>query len=324
MIRLICTHCRAMLEMDDGFAGGACRCQHCGTIQTVPSHLKNKSTSQKKSRTLYQNSPAVPSSGLEQLADVVVSSGLTSARLKKPAASPQNQKQPKNLKTLLIGAGALILVLCSTLIYLVTRDHSPSAAPAPGAAATVAPTPGPGAIAPRPSPSFCGIKLDGDTIVYVLDRGDSTRESFDALKSATLKSITTLGAGKKFQILFWSNGHDDGYPKNWSIFATPDNIADAERAIEPISAHGKTDVRSALKNAMAGNPTDVIIVTAKAWDLDDAFVKTVDQLHGASEARIHTIALSDPGASTALQTVAAKTRGTFKLVSDAELKDYGR
>ncbi len=26
--------------LDDGFAGGVCRCQFCGTIQTVPAHLK--------------------------------------------------------------------------------------------------------------------------------------------------------------------------------------------------------------------------------------------------------------------------------------------
>ena len=36
MITVICTQCRAHLEMDDAFAGGVCRCQHCGTIQTVP------------------------------------------------------------------------------------------------------------------------------------------------------------------------------------------------------------------------------------------------------------------------------------------------
>ena len=36
MITVICTQCRAHLEMDEAFAGGVCRCQHCGTIQTVP------------------------------------------------------------------------------------------------------------------------------------------------------------------------------------------------------------------------------------------------------------------------------------------------
>src|SRR5688572_25054915 len=42
MIRVNCTQCRAQLEMDDAFAGGVCRCQYCGTIQTVPSLSKLK------------------------------------------------------------------------------------------------------------------------------------------------------------------------------------------------------------------------------------------------------------------------------------------
>ena len=42
MISVICTQCRARLEMDDAFAGGVCRCQYCGTIQTVPSLSKLK------------------------------------------------------------------------------------------------------------------------------------------------------------------------------------------------------------------------------------------------------------------------------------------
>src|SRR5215217_6168635 len=40
MISLTCTNCRTVLTIDDAFAGGVCRCQHCGTIQTVPTHLK--------------------------------------------------------------------------------------------------------------------------------------------------------------------------------------------------------------------------------------------------------------------------------------------
>src|SRR5437868_135450 len=40
MISLPCTNCQTVLTIDEAFAGGVCRCQHCGTIQTVPSHLK--------------------------------------------------------------------------------------------------------------------------------------------------------------------------------------------------------------------------------------------------------------------------------------------
>lgn len=40
MISLTCTSCKRSLEIDDAFAGGVCRCQFCGTIQTVPAGLK--------------------------------------------------------------------------------------------------------------------------------------------------------------------------------------------------------------------------------------------------------------------------------------------
>ena len=36
MIRLECSNCQTVLNIDDAFAGGVCRCQYCGTIQTVP------------------------------------------------------------------------------------------------------------------------------------------------------------------------------------------------------------------------------------------------------------------------------------------------
>src|SRR5688572_17913038 len=40
VIALNCTSCQKSLEIDDAFAGGVCRCQYCGTIQTVPAALK--------------------------------------------------------------------------------------------------------------------------------------------------------------------------------------------------------------------------------------------------------------------------------------------
>src|SRR5436189_437327 len=175
MIQLICTHCRAMLEMDDGFAGGACRCRHCGTIQTVPSHLKNKTATAKASRTLYQSrpDPAVPSSGLDQLADVVASSGLSSARLRKSEAPAAVQKKQPNVKALLIASGIVIAFLGGALIVLMTRDSSHG-----GPERSAGPRPETPQVAPaHVTPNFCGIPLKGETIVYLLDRGDSTRDS---------------------------------------------------------------------------------------------------------------------------------------------------
>jgi hypothetical protein len=40
LITLPCNHCQKTLTLDEAFAGGVCRCQHCGSIQTVPANLK--------------------------------------------------------------------------------------------------------------------------------------------------------------------------------------------------------------------------------------------------------------------------------------------
>ena len=69
MISLTCTSCKRGLEIDDAFAGGVCRCQFCGTIQTVPANLKQggrPSTPIGKSpgtqKTLYQRQASSPKS----------------------------------------------------------------------------------------------------------------------------------------------------------------------------------------------------------------------------------------------------------------------
>ena len=65
VIRITCTHCRQILTIDDGFAGGVCRCQHCGTIQTVPAALGKSQDrgATPAAKTLYPRPIAPPHSG---------------------------------------------------------------------------------------------------------------------------------------------------------------------------------------------------------------------------------------------------------------------
>src|SRR5436190_20687674 len=122
MIRITCTQCRNLLEIDDAFAGGVCRCQHCGTIQTVPASLKRASRSGAPqpavSKALYQKKPRTPGevgrsgSGLEALADSVgASSGLTRSALKTRAAAPTHKPARKPIAPMLLVIAAAIIVL---------------------------------------------------------------------------------------------------------------------------------------------------------------------------------------------------------------------
>jgi hypothetical protein len=154
MIQINCTNCKALLQIDDAFAGGVCRCRHCGTIQTVPKHLKNANGdaesvaaaaateavgSGKAAKTLYQKKRSVADpggagsgTGLDDLAGIVASSGLASIRLqqkkeKEAATGGTSTPQQKNKVLLIAGAaGGIIALLLGIIIFMAVRDKTDS------------------------------------------------------------------------------------------------------------------------------------------------------------------------------------------------------
>jgi hypothetical protein len=324
MITLTCTQCRATLEMDEAFAGGACRCQHCGTIQTVPSHLKRKAMSggSTNTKTLHVHptrpEPAAPSSGLDELADIVASSGLSSRRLRRaPSEAPAEPVEPpkKSLMLPLVVGGIVLVALIGVGAWWAMRGTS-NASNSAKTQATATPI--------VREPAFCGVKLDVPSVVYILDRGDSTRELFGHLKEAAFRSIESLGSDRKFQIVFWNNGSDESYPSRGTVYATKDNIQACEKTFDEISAYGQTDVGSAMTKAVASNPAVIILATGKAWQLDDAFTKQVLDIRKQSAVKIHTFALGEGGANSPLRDIATRTGGEFHIVTPSDLRAAGQ
>jgi hypothetical protein len=326
MIEITCTSCKRVLKVDDAFAGGVCRCQYCGTIQTVAakgSAQKAAAGAGKGSKTLFENkarSAGVGSgSGLEDLADVVQSSGLSNSDLRKPpSTSPAAQGQ--NLMPVLGLAAAVILVLLVVVFVLVFRNP---AMPTP-----ISNLPNPPAINPAPAPSpapsaasFCGIPIDQPVVVYVIDNGASSADVFDTVKSVLFKSIESLGPDRKFQVLFW-NPDSETFPAEHTTFAVKDNIDVARKKLQDVTAAGATDPLASLKTAFADEPGQVILVTAKAGELDDSLVDQVIQLRGNSKARIDCVAINGVPADKVLARIAAKTGGKFVPLAEAQLKAF--
>jgi hypothetical protein len=165
-----------VLSIDDAFAGGVCRCQHCGTIQTVPKRAKTGAAQ----RQIYSKPQEKKvSTGLDELANVVASSGLSEA-IRNGAPAPRSASRWP-----LFAALGILALMIAAVAWLYLGNHEPTS-PSPTAAA-VRPsqpvTPAPAApedaptAAPTNEPSFCGVTLHSNTIVYVLDRGNATRDS---------------------------------------------------------------------------------------------------------------------------------------------------
>ena len=356
MILLTCTNCRQTLEIDDAFAGGVCRCSHCGAIQTVPSHLKGASRPaggavapsqvSPDRRTLYARPDGTDASGLEELGEVISGSGLAGsggvsrrARSGKSVSSGRRKAgDPAGMRMLALAVAALAVVIAGGIILYVVRsrpapptvgptvghtqvsppNRTASAEPSVGGKAAAGPVqPTPSDTDPAPStpagPVFAGVPLGGGSVAYVLDRGDSARQTLGFVTQLALDSIRSLGPTSKYQVLFWdAAGADAG------AFDSPDQLrlADEEsvdrtaRALEDVVASGQTDASGAFGRAVDQSPAVIVLVTAKGWQLDADFAARMLALIGERKIRVDTFGLID-GESEGLRELAARTGGTF-------------
>jgi VWA domain-containing protein len=338
MIAIHCTNCRTLLEIDDAFAGGACRCRFCGTIQTVPSTLKKAVAGGRPGaksdfldiaipsdgeipspRTLYKGRTRETGSGLDELAEVVAGSGLEAASQQpsrnRPATTkvrivpaPKPALGPRLLAIGIIGLLAFISVVLAICIILNRTAASSNAANAVNAAPA--------------QPQFCGVVITGKTVVYLLDRGSASRDYFDELKEATARSVQSLGPERQFQVLMWDNGTKPaGFPLGGPTPATPSSVSDCRRILESIDAYNQSTIDAPLAKAVSGNPDVIIIATPKV--LDDSFVDQVRHALGAHPIVIDAFSLGLGSDSAPLASLARVTGGQYRVLSAGAMSAGG-
>ena len=349
MIRINCTNCKAQLSIDDAFAGGVCRCQYCGTIQTVPKHLKGDAgsgvvakaaSSASNPKALYQNksrAEGIPSSGLDEIANAIAtSSGLSrsaltsSQRLGKsgdlePPGLDATPPKNRTLQILTISAVAIVLLL-GVIIGVLLRGGGSNTPVAPGTPQTSGANPGPGAsgaTAPptaTAAPMFLGQKLAEPTVIFVLDRGDANREELEYLKIAVVNTLRTFRPDQKFQIVFWKVDSEKDprvIPKSLSA-ATADVISATSTALDDVFAFGSTKPQAALSKAFAAKPAALVIASAKP--VSDDFSKLVMDARKDSTAKVYCFSLNAPPSRKQMSDLAQKTGGAYREVPLEELK----
>ena len=331
MISITCTNCKAVLAIDDAFAGGVCRCQHCGTIQTVPAKPRPRPAGPSPKPALYQNKqqsrPGAGATGLDELAEAVASSGLAgsglaSGRHQRGAAgavpAPTAQEAPDRrrllLPIILIAAAALVVVAGIVLIAVLTRGPKPEAS---------AGTSHPGPEAAVMGPSFCGIHLGGNRVIFLLDRGNSIGDLFDTLKATSYKAIRQLGPDRQFQVILWDNDAGSAeFPSGAMRNATEGALEACKRDFQDIDATGQTHLSGPMKEALDRHPDLIVIATGKA-DLDEDDAAALSSAAG-SGVRLVAIQVGGDFASAALENAARQTGGTFRVVSGPELREFSR
>ena len=340
MISLTCAQCKNTLEVDDAFAGGVCRCQHCGTIQTVPRPGGRPSVPGARSvagdggdgsaeapRALYQvksrRGESSAPSGLEELAEVVHSSGLSGSGLANRSSRTANYATPprpsKANRTMLmaIAGGVLALILIGFLALFFSRSTSgPAGGPAvvggPGGAAAAIPS----------EPSFEKINLDVETAVFVVDRGDATAGFFPVIKTLVTRSVASLGPDRRFGVIAWENATRDSYPRDGLAYASKEEVARLQKWFDNVAVGQATSVTSALTAALNNSPNAIVLITGKSDQLDPEFAgEVLDKVRGKT-VKVHTVTLGDAPAADPLKKIALDTGGTYLNLTRADLAAY--
>ena len=288
MIELTCTKCKTMLSIDDAFAGGVCRCKHCGTIQTVPRQTKRAAipasvTANGRPDTVSQATGS--GTGLDELAQVVASSGLSgtglsSSRLRKTppegtAAGPSSPPAPsppiRRETMMILAVGGTIVVLLGIILAILVSGGDPQPSPAKPRP----PLAGTAAVEPRAH--FLGIPIHSSSVIFILHRGSGTGDVFDMMRVALQNSLATLPPTTQFQIIFWETDSLTAIPESGMQPATPEVVNAAHEALVDTFAFGQSRVEPAMSLALSQNPTDIILATGKAASNPSVAQKTATQ-----------------------------------------------
>lgn len=362
MIEINCTNCKTLLQIDDAFAGGVCRCRHCGTIQTVPKRLKNNgsaggvmneaavgsgASTMTKKPGLDQGS----GTGLDDLAGIVASSGLASTRLlrskeKTPAKSAAPKKDNRTA-IIIISAGAMIVVLLGIIIFMAVHNggSGQNGAPAGTGGTSTAinsgstntdhskpdPIANPGnpvvAVPKIQGPSFLGQPLNERSVVYVLDRGSASSEDrrLEALKAAVIKSVRSLGPDRQFAVIFWQidGANIDAWPADGLRSATEQNINELSNFIADISSVGQTSASASTEKAFKTGAEAVVLVPIKSF-VEPGTHTAIVKSRGDSKAKVYCFTLAQPDIGESFKKVADDTNGVYRDVSLDDLRAAGQ
>jgi hypothetical protein len=351
-----CYHCSTILELDEGFRGGVCRCSTCGSLLQVP---KASTTGTPKAR------PAAPGAAITEVKRPVdpnadpglsrgqfdarqqsggrtavsdmggSSSGLRQGRPSAPTATkverlkalsgpsqaiPHAREVHKNRMLLWIGIGlgALVFVaVIAVLFKFVFNNHEPSSSR--GGGTTVVQSAGGGHNEPIPTlkgPQFLGVPLVGKQIVLSIDSASSMQDCFDFLRRACYQAMDTLEPDQTLVVVLWSDPGIKKVPASGYVGKT--SAAKLRDELELVPVHGSSDAAACMKATFDIGGDQVIFVTAKPG-LSEDLAATVLAARKNGQ-RLDGVKINSEDNPSPLESLARQSGGKYVFVTQRQLE----
>ncbi len=295
-IKVRCKNCRKKIAIDEGFAGGVCRCPYCGALAEVPGSAGDAG----RDRPGRPDRPETP--------------GATGGGQARPAQHAVPVARPVLIQGIVAIVLLVLLVLMvsfsAVFFYMVLRGRDGGAQQAP--------------IQPIAASSqhVAGLPLR-PPVVYVLDGGSGTGPMLGAGSALIRHSIRRLKDRQKFNVLFVEEGGFEKFTDRWAPGGGRADPLVKTFLANRLSA-GATDLVSAMEAAFDLLPRSVVVVAGKP-PAEGARLAALARKARAAGIRIYGISLgSYPEVNEAMKQLAEKTGGGWRGFSETELVEYLR
>ncbi len=330
MIQLSCPGCDKRLEIDDGFAGGICRCYDCGTLMTVPADATGEAEQlQQVERPARPDRPATPGAPAPEPTEVeaapqtntfVTATGrevqISDAQLRRVVVARKPRMGVR------IGVVATFVVIAIGLMafagYLAMNVLNPSDKQ-DGPAVTM-------------DNLLFGITnnpyLNRDTnilttpvdpavsqsIVVLVDRSQEMGPYLPHVKDILGENLATLGPEIALQVIFVGSSVGPMYPDAPMASFEWDYPA-MEAVLAQATAGGASSLAPGITAALAGQPDRIILVVHERPDDWDAVREAVPE-----GVRVDAVQLGDSSGS--LKDWAKSTGGQYAAARDDQLEKW--
>jgi len=292
MIKLDCPGCEKGLEIDEGFAGGICRCYDCGTLMTVPEAGGAAERLERAGRPDTPGGrpatpggsaarPKVPEQGAETF---VTSTGkqvkVTDEQLRRVVVA---RKAHMGVRAAVIGGFVALVVILIVLLVILSanmlkqaeRERLAAGGTATGQAAgagpevvgtdivetlfTYDPTANPYLIE---EPNLFGLPIETDadqTTLVVVDTSMSMRQHLDFVKEVLAINVRRIGEATRLQAAFATDAGPELFPEAPTPPAAWDTMR-FQTLLDEMQAVGAARLSAAVERALASQPKRLLLV----------------------------------------------------------------
>lgn len=160
--------------------------------------------------------------------------------------------------------------------------------------------------------SFFGIRAEGGSFVYIVDKSGSMQDRpLLEAKAQLMSSIAELSGEHRFYVFFYDN-RSHPMPARNLLYASHKNKAVCGRWVAGIAAGGGTNPTDALLAAIRMKP-DVIFLMSDGL-FDDKVCIIIRQAQGRNPVTVHTIGFINRAGERVLQRIAEENRGIYRFV----------